>query len=121
MRIGAWWTVDWHPVHAVSPHGAVLEAMLLLRWRWCVVQVQRRIAGLELQTGVETPDLGRLGLKLQLDKGSGKMQVVQTEEARQRLQQGQEQGQQGQEQGKGQEGRQAQAQQGQGSSHGGKR
>lgn len=38
-------------------------------------QVQARIAGLELQTTVETPELQQLGLRLELDKATGKMKV----------------------------------------------
>ncbi len=38
-------------------------------------QVQRRIAGLQLQTAVETPELQQLGLRMELDKGTGRMKV----------------------------------------------
>ncbi|EFJ48425.1 hypothetical protein VOLCADRAFT_60587 [Volvox carteri f. nagariensis] len=38
-------------------------------------EVQGRIAGLELQTAVETPELRQLGLKLELDKTTGKLKV----------------------------------------------
>ncbi|KAG2484138.1 hypothetical protein HYH03_017020 [Edaphochlamys debaryana] len=50
-------------------------------------EVQQRIAGLELQTVVETPELKKLGLKLELDKASGKMKVTKTEEAKAMLEQ----------------------------------
>ncbi|GFR50142.1 hypothetical protein Agub_g12294, partial [Astrephomene gubernaculifera] len=44
-------------------------------------EVQKRIAGLELQTAVETPELQKLGLRLELDKATGKMKVSKTKEA----------------------------------------
>ncbi|GIL57752.1 hypothetical protein Vafri_12898 [Volvox africanus] len=45
-------------------------------------EVQARIAGLELQTAVETPELRQLGMRLELDKTTGKLKVSKTEEAR---------------------------------------
>ncbi|KXZ42852.1 hypothetical protein GPECTOR_114g303 [Gonium pectorale] len=44
-------------------------------------EVQRRIAGLELQTSVQTPELQKLGLRLDLDKATGKLKVSKTEES----------------------------------------
>ena len=40
-----------------------------------VVQVQQRIAGLQLQTAVESPQMARMGIKMELNKETGKMQV----------------------------------------------
>eukprot|EP00198_Chlamydomonas_reinhardtii_P004947 XP_001694283.1 predicted protein [Chlamydomonas reinhardtii] len=51
-------------------------------------EVQARIAGLELQTTVETPELQQLGLRLELDKATGKMKVTKTEEAEEVLRRG---------------------------------
>ncbi|GLC74061.1 hypothetical protein PLESTF_001455700 [Pleodorina starrii] len=39
-------------------------------------EVQGRISGLQLQTAVETPELQQLGLKLELDKGTGKLKLL---------------------------------------------
>ena len=66
----------------MEPHGPARRRMcyndVLLRSPvvGCVrVQAQRRIAGLELQTTIETPELQKLGLQLELDKETGKMKV----------------------------------------------
>jgi hypothetical protein len=42
----------------------------------CVcVQAQQRISGLELQTTVSSPELQQLGLQIELDKATGKLEV----------------------------------------------
>lgn len=43
-------------------------------------EVQQRIRELEVVTAVESPELSKLGLRLEMDRDSGQMKVVRTEQ-----------------------------------------
>lgn len=47
-----------------------------------LVQVRARIASLQLNTSLESPELTQLGLRMELDPSTARMRVVQTEHAK---------------------------------------